>query len=281
MSFKKILLASAIAAASSASFAMEAMDDSAMSDTTGQDGLTISLATTLSLDMYIHDTDGFTGATDSGAIGMKGIGMTNTTGGNVGLAIVIDAGAAVASAPVLQVGISTTTGTVLDLGTVTVANSNRTTAGGSWGVTNETAAVMDLGSLSFAATTNLLNIQMGNETQGAWMKVGATFTGGLAITGFALNDTGGALNGGGIGGNLTVTNRSSADLNADLSIDATTSGLIVTVNQLGTAGGAGVGGMNVRLADMKMGNLAGATQVGDIEIIGLNLNGTTITVAGH
>lgn len=287
MSLKKLMLASAIAAVSTSSFAMEAMDDSSMSATTGQDGLTLTLATQLTMNMYIHDNDGFTGATDSGAIGIKGIGISNGASGNVGLQIVVDAGANVATAPVLQVGVSTTTNTALALGSLVVANSNRTSSsalGADWGVTSETGTLMNLGTLSFGATTDLLKIQMGNElaAQGAWMRLSTTLNGGLSITGFSLNDAGGAITGGGIGGDLQVVNTAGGtNLTANVSVDANTTGLILGLTTLGVAGSGAGTGMDVRLANLKLGDLAGATTVGDIEIIGLNLNGTTITVAGH
>lgn len=277
MSFQKLLLASVIAAASTASYAMEAMDDSAMSATTGQDGLTIDLSTDLSLNMYIHDTDGFTGATDSGAIGIKNIVMSDGAGGNVGIRILIDAGANVPTAPVLQVGVSTTTTTVLALGNLTVANSNRTAVGGSWGVTSETGTLMNLGTLTIAPTANLLNIQMGNELQGSWMRLATSFTGGININGFSINDAGGAVSGGGISGNLQIVDTGGgANLTATLGIDASATGLVIGVTQLGTA----AGGVDVRLADLKLG-AAATTPIGDVEIIGLNLNGSTITVSGH
>lgn len=280
MSFQKLLLASVIAAASTASYAMEAMDDSAMSATTGQDGLTIDLSTDLSLNMYIHDTDGFTGATDSGAIGIKNIVMSSDgAGGNVGIRILIDAGAdvATATAPVLQVGVSTTTTTVLALGNLTVANSNRTAVGGSWGVTSETGTLMNLGTLTIAPTSNLLNIQMGNELQGSWMRLATSFTGGININSFSINDAGGGVSGGGISGNLQIVDTGGgANLTATLGIDASATGLVIGVTQLGTA----AGGVDVRLADLKLG-AAATTPIGDVEIIGLNLNGSTITVSGH
>lgn len=289
MKFAKLLLVSAISLSSSA-FAMESLDDNSLSAATGQDGLDISLATKLTFDMYIHDTDGFTGATaytDSGAIVMRGIAIDNGAAGNAGIAIKIDAGAtgAATNDAILNVGVSTTTTTRINLGTLRVANSarpNASTSGtGAWGLTasTETGTLMNLGSLSFAATTDVLKIQMGHEeTGGAWIRAKTAFTGGLSITGFSLNDAGGTTTGGGIGGDLSIFDTgSTTTLNADLKIDADTTGLKVNVAQLGTA----AGGMDVRLASLKLGNLAGATRVGDVEVIGLNLNGTVITIAGH
>lgn len=60
---KKLALASAVLAASTGAFAMEALDDSALSNTTGQSGLTISLSTDVSIGrIRIHDQDGLNGA---------------------------------------------------------------------------------------------------------------------------------------------------------------------------------------------------------------------------
>lgn len=58
----KLILASAIAAVSASSFAMEALDEDTMSNTTGQDGLTISLGTDITIGaVRIHDKDGLNG----------------------------------------------------------------------------------------------------------------------------------------------------------------------------------------------------------------------------
>src|SRR3569623_695155 len=127
---KKLVLASAIAAMSSSAFAMQAMDDESLSSATGQDGIDITLATKLGFDMYIHDTNGFTGATaytDSGAIVIRGLAIDNGAGGNAGIKIVIDAGAtgAATNNAILNVGVSTTTNTKITLGSLLVANSAR------------------------------------------------------------------------------------------------------------------------------------------------------------
>lgn len=290
MKFAKLLLVSAISISSSA-FAMESLDDASMSAASGQDGIDITLATKLGFDMYIHDTNGFTGATaytDSGAIVLRGIAIDDGASGNAGITVKIDAGAtgAATNDAILNVGVSTTTTTRINLGTLRVANSarpnNSTSGAGAWGLTagTETGTLMTLGSLSFGATTDVLKIQMGHEEAGgAWIRAKTAFTGGLSLTGFSLSDAGGTTTGGGIGGDLSIFDTgSTTTLNADLKIDADATGLKVNIAQLGTA----AGGMDVRLASLKLGNTAAAgPRVGDVEIIGLNLNGTTITMVGH
>lgn len=279
--YKKALLAAAIAAVSSTSFAMQAMSDDSLSATAGQAGIDVTLSTQLNMDMYVHDTDGFTGYTDSGAIVMRGIGIDDGAGGNAGIKIAIDAGAtgAATNDAILQVNVSTTTATRLNLGTLTVANSNRPV---SWGLVagTETGTLMSLGSLTMAATPGLLNIQMGHESaaQGAWMEMKTTFTNGLSITGFSLNDAGGAISGGGIGTDLTVLDNGGTDLTADIKIDADTTGLKLTLAQLGSAGN----GMDIHMANLKLGDVsASGTAIGDVEVVGLNLNNSVVTLVGH
>ena len=60
--FNKLVLAAAIAAASSATFAMQQMDDDSMSTATGQDGITINMNVELEgLDVKYIDRDGIQG----------------------------------------------------------------------------------------------------------------------------------------------------------------------------------------------------------------------------
>lgn len=62
MGFKKLALASAIIAASSSAFALEAMDDETLSATTGQAGITIEMNTNVQIgQLRIHDADGLNG----------------------------------------------------------------------------------------------------------------------------------------------------------------------------------------------------------------------------
>ena len=75
----KLALATAVAALSTASFAMEAMTDDSMAATTGQDGINLQINTSAAVtadSVLIHDNDGFAGAADAGlapqAHGLRG-----------------------------------------------------------------------------------------------------------------------------------------------------------------------------------------------------------------
>lgn len=283
MTFKKILLATAITAVSSSAFALEAMDEASLSATTGQDGLTVTITNSdlAALDLIIHDKGGFTGRAFDGAIVIDNIDV-----GALNLTLDIDAGSDAVDGTnnnTLQIKAYNTTSLAVDMGTLQVANSGRDNAGG-WGIQGTPKDVLDLGSLTIGATTSaapLLNIQMGNEQQGNWMRLNPSFTGGLVITGMKLFDGTDATPTYGIGiDTLTLLNATgtTTNLDASINVDATASGLVLGIATLGT------GGMNVRMAGVRLGDVVAATPataIGDVEIVGLNLNGTSIAVIGH
>lgn len=298
MTFKKLVLVSAMFAATSGAYAMEAMDEEALAATTGQDGITINLSTSAAVDVIIHDKDGFAdpqgvAANDrlnSGAIVLRGIALGNaidgTTGAVTGDALVkidVDAGAPAAGSTTadstLNIGITlgtagaTPVNTVIDLGTLRVANSARE-GGVGWGIDagSESASLLDLGQLTMGGGTKL-NIQLGNEPQGDLIALNTTLTNGLTLTDVSLNDvnSGGAIS----VGTLSVSDAGAgANLVVDLGINATATGLSIRVDTLGT------GGMDITMANVKIGD-ATAASIGDVEINGLNLSGDTITISGH
>ena len=70
MSCKQTFLATVLTLATiSSAQALESMADEALSGATGQDGITIGITppALMQFSVVIHDTDGFTGSTDSGA----------------------------------------------------------------------------------------------------------------------------------------------------------------------------------------------------------------------
>lgn len=272
--FKKLALVTAIAALPMSGFAMEAMEDSALSDVTGQDGITIGITTpSLTLDTIVHDNDGLTSlGNTAGAIFIDNM-VINTGGGEITAVIDADSNG---GAPVLNVAVTIPTGTTISTGDLYVATSN----GMGTAITDQSAAIMDSMDITLGATT--LNIQLGNEVQtvgtfGTQMiALDTTITGGITITNFSLNDatavTGGSISAvsidvGGDGvaaGDITVA----AGVNLD-----STDGLVISVATLGSATG-----LSVEMTDLALGT---ATPIGDVEILGLNLNGTVINVRGH
>lgn len=266
--FKKLALAAAVASLPVSGFAMEALDDSALAGVTGQDGITISLANNIEADIIIHDTDGFAGATNSGAIIIEGFKQTLQAGTSID--IDIDSGNDGTNGTALNVGITLPNDITLVLGNIVVADSNRTTGGGSWGTTGTGTTVMELGTLTLG-TTNL-NLQLGHEYQGSMIAMDTVITNGIVLNNFAIND---ADSGGQIAiGQLSLVDNGGTHLTVDQTIDVTTDGLEINVIALGSASGA-----DLRLANVRLGDNTQA-DIGDIEITGLNLTGK-ITITGH
>lgn len=274
MGFKKLALAAAVAAAPMTALALEPMQDEALAAVTGQDGITLGITTpSLSLDVNVHDNDGLASISgDAGAIVIEN--MVVNTGGNA-INVVIDAdGNSAATAPVLNVAVSIPSGTSISTGDISVATSN----GMGTAVTNQSAVILDSMDIVLGATT--MNIQLGNELQtvgtfGTQMiALDTTITGGITINNFSLNDatatTGGSIS----AASIAVTGTAEAgDITTSLGVNLdNTTGLVIGIETLGTAG------LTVAMTDLALGN---STPIGDVELVGLNLNGTTISVSGH
>jgi len=282
MTFKKLLLATAITTVSSASFAMQAMDEEALSETTGQDGLTITINPPdagITTDIVLHDEDGTSGITggsnNSGAILFDGF-VLNPSGTTSTISIVIDATGntnadATATDPQLNINITLPASTVISTGAVFVADSNG--VGVALG-TNQKTVLANMNITLVGAT--LINMQLGGERAGdSMINVSTTIASGLSITNFKLEDADdtGSIN----SDQITIKNQANGDLTADIGIDATSTGLQITLTQFGSGAGVNIGMTNVGLgADGTATN-----SIGDIDVLGLDLDGTTITIAGH
>lgn len=270
-SLKKLALVSAMIAASSSAFAMEAMDEEALSAMTGQEGITIQIDTpALTLSTIIHDNDGL-GADTAGAIvigdplSAGGIQNTVIATGAGGISLVIDAAEDAVDGAYLNIGVNIAAGTTIQTGDISVAVSN----GVGTPISGQTATILESSTITLGATS--LNIQLGNEPQGAMIAVNTVMTNGLSIANFALND---ASSGESISiANLTLRDAVGTNLTVgDVTVDVEAAGLVVAVNSIGT------GGLYQSMTGVTLGS---APAIGDIEIIGLNLNGTTLTISGH
>lgn len=272
MSFKKVLLATAIAAVSTSSYAMEAMDDSSLSDTTGQDGLIITVtppAAGIVTDIIWHDTDGYTTRTGAGAVVIDNM----TIDADSGIRLDIDASGDVDNVATgnqagLRIGVSLLGTTTISTGDLSVAASNGVGAA----VSNQTATILPSMNLTIGSGS-LAEIFLGNEEDGKSMiNLNTTLTGGIDVTNFAINDIDSS---GSIAiGTLAIddTGAANANLAAQVAVDATASGLLVTLTQIGTGAGIDIAMTNVALGS--------ATVMGDVEINGLDLDGTTINIVG-
>ena len=286
MKFKKLALAAAVAALPATGFSMEAMEDSALSSVTGQDGITIGLNTALSAELRIHDADGFVDPagvtandrTDSAALIFQDFAITAIGGGAAQIDLEIDAGTNAGNDPTLNINVDLANGIDVNMGDLDVADSGRTTAStisAGWTVgtsvgTNRVDSVISLGSLTLGAGTSL-NIQLGNEAQGDMIAIDTTISNGISISGFAIND---ADSGGGITQDVSIVDNGGTDLTVATGINVDADSLNIGLTGLGNGGG-----MDVRLANLNIGDGTGSN-VGDIELVGLQLTGS-LEISGH
>ena len=315
--FTKLALVSAIAMTSSA-FALEAADDATLSEATGRQGIDIQiLLPDLGLGEHgitigqvnIHDADGYAAiAADSGALQIgDGTALNRTTVKCIGAGCIIGGSAPVGVAgkagifaqidmeggfnPTLNVAVYTPKLTITT-GKIYVADSVDANIGTNAASTANQIEILD--SMTVSLGDMALNIQLGTEVQtlasGAttMIKLDTTITGGLTITGFALNDSSS-------GESISIATQSikGANLSGDLvlkaGVDVTSavagppsylSGLQITLDQLGVAGAPTVvgGGANVTMSNIQLGS---SPVMGTVELRNLNLNGSQLIIAGH
>ncbi|WP_410210634.1 DUF6160 family protein [Aquirhabdus sp.] len=283
--FTQLALVSAIASTSSA-FAMQSMDDAALSNATGQDGITILISlpsNTLKIDQIaVFDGDGTTGALESGAIVLgktaNGAGIAAGTAPTLGtgfsiaasgpIGVVIDSsgggasGATTGAAPILNIAVKLPATLNVTTGDIGVAGAQG--AAGAYKVDANTTTgkgvVKILNSMTIGLGGASLNIQLGTPTaaQGAMIAANATLTNGLSIANIGLID--GSTNyTGTLGiGNLTLTGggaASASDLKLIANIDFGTAANLTTqgiTNADGTAVTAG--GMVIGLGNATAGS---------------------------
>lgn len=266
--FRKLALVSAIATLPATGFAMQAMDDAALSGVTGQDGISINLELDAQLDVGIEDTTGFTGATDPGLLLLSGLSMDGD------LTLDLDS-ANRAGAGVLRVGVAVqnlniatgdihvmpgTDGSDLEVGMTNLGT--QVTAADS---TTKILDTMDISIASFnmdielgAGATDFLNITAGN-------------IGTLGISNFKLNDLSGGVVGGAIGiDQIDITG-------VDLS--GTTGSL--TANGLSLTMGPSLDSMNIAMGRVSLNaNAATPAYLGNVYISGLDLANTVVSING-
>lgn len=292
---KQVALVTAVAAASGSAFAMEALSDEALSQKTGQDGLTIKIkpdAAGITIQqVLIHDNDGLDSAASINYNGTaQNLGGTATAGaiivnnlkiagGEIAVGVDADAGAGGAD-PFLNASVSMAGTTTISLDGVQVGASG--TATPTYNGTNQRGATAEkdiLGALSLAITDASVNVQLGAQPQGAMALMDATLTGGLSINTLEVIDDNGGTSGN-KGGlfvqNVTMTDAASADmsLSQKINIDGT-DGIEIEMN-------SPTGGYYAYLTDVGISNGAGTLQstIGDVELIGLSMGSSKITIAG-
>lgn len=279
--FTKLALVSSLAISANA-MAMQSMDDAALSAATGQDGINIGIALGsggVSIDkLYLHDNDGLASSTGitgasgtAGAIAISGVTLTQTGTGNL-LDLAIDTNGASGSNGAF-LNVAATVGAVdIHVGSIGVGTSgtlNQTTA--VRGIT-ETAPTEIISGLDLSLGQISANVQLGATPQGAMIKVNSSLKGGLTLSNFGINDAAG-------GGKIVLdkvmvrgAGNTTGDLDVNANISVVPTGLKIQNNS--------TQGMNVYAQGIHLGAAANAS-IGDLEIQGLNVGTSTITISGH
>lgn len=304
--FTKLALVSAVAVSGSA-MAMESMDDSALSSTTGQDGISIGLAMDhISIDnLYIHDNDGLTnttlgGTSTAGAIAITGNGITgdrnetagvditaNAAGGTVlfgtqpvfaKLIIDSDAGTG-ASGAFLNIA-AEVSGLDISIGNIGVAKSNAAqTSGAVRGVVSGSNNAIISG-LNLKTGVTSANIQLGATPQGAMININGTMQGGLQISDLGLVDNAG---GGTIRlGQISVADNGGTDLTTNAKVSVVPGAL--KIEALSTATDMYI--KSIKLGESATTPAAFLGSIGDVEVSNLQIShggvaGAIILVSGH
>lgn len=277
----KLALVSSIAISANA-MAMQAMDDESLSSTTGQDGISIGIkidggAITVG-QLLIHDNDGLDGAElNAGAIvigngeaATPGVKITQTDPNVNLLNLKLDTDAGTGTDGAFLNIAATVTGLKAEIGSIGVGASNAKTAGSVVRGTVEGNTVNEiLTGLTLELGTVAANIQLGATPQGAMISLNSQIAGGLKLNNLGIKDNvgGGSI----VLDSIQVVKTGQTFLDANAKIGVTTAGLYITPVAQDIS--AYIGG--VRLGS------AAASSIGDIEIKGLNMGASTITITGH
>ncbi|MDF2445575.1 MAG: pilus subunit (FilA) [Moraxellaceae bacterium] len=271
--FKKLILTSAILAASSSAMAMQAMDDESLSATTGQDGLTVTLNTNVTTSIKWIDRTG-TGASGYGNAG--GVLINNVGIASNGLIIDIDAGGNAGTGAgtrgMLNIGVTNPNGITINLSgsSIQVADAQNTASGATLAARSTTGTARDV--IRFAtgsqmviagASGRLLDIDLGSEDDNFMTLNGSLGT--VSLTGMQIVD---ATAGDAIGiGTLTLENLTLTNA----SVNVAAGGLVINT-------GSGLTNVNVGMETVTLG---GTGSMGDVYLMGLNVANNTITIAAH
>ncbi|WP_347018893.1 putative pilus system protein FilA [Acinetobacter calcoaceticus] len=283
--FTKLALVSSLAISANA-MAMQSMDDAALSAATGQDGINIGIALgsgVISVDkLIVHDNDGLDPATGitgaaatAGAIVISGVTVKQADPTANLLDLKIDSvGASGTNGAFLNVAanVGAVDVSVGSIGVGTSGTLNTTTA--VRGIT-ETAPTEIISGLDLSLGAISANVQLGATPQGAMIKVNSSLQGGLTLSNFGINDAAG-------GGQIVLdkvmvrgAGNTTGDLDVNANISVVPAGLKIQNNS--------TQGMNVYVQGVHLGSTATTTaaSIGDVEIQGLNVGTSTITISGH
>ena len=303
----KLALVSSMAISANA-MAMQAMDDASLSAATGQDGLNIGIGISkIEIGkVFVHDNDGLAttslgGTSTAGAIVIQGNGIAGDTLENHGIIIGANydnAGAyLLPSRNLADLQIDTdanggnafiniaaqVSGLDINIGQIGVVASADMPATGATSIRRGGTGTVNpiLSGLSLKTGPMSANIQLGAAPQGAMIQLSATMVGGLEIKNLGIldNSTKTATR---AAGEIFVESIKVADAN---SLDLTLNQKISVIGEEGANKGyirmiSTSGAHDTYVKGVHLGS-RNAASIGDVEVQGLKLGQTTITIAGH
>lgn len=284
MIFGKLVLAAVFSCVPLMALAVEPLDDERLSATVGREDILIAIDLDMTTDIVLHDTDGISAAFQpgygyAGAIVSQGLSIVATNGTpNVadGMLIKISSGDGEALVPTLVIDVLLPGAVAIETGALSVANSRRDSCEADIrGVEGELGAPwMDSAEILLSAGAEA-HVELAHEDAGAGIELHARFIEGIVISNVALHD----INSGGSIGfrQLSISDADGNDLTLRAKLRITEDAAIAIA--LAQIGGASAG-MNLHLSDVYLGALA-TGQLGDLDVLGFNMNGTTVTVSGR
>lgn len=282
LNLKTKIIILCLAMVSRPGFALQTLDDLSLSKATGQDGLTITLkdfspnAQIIWTDTNgINATDGInpidigliTAVSETGSV----VFGDGTTSGNFRIStgtttITVDADGGV-GAPFVNVAIDLPDDMTINTGNVYVAGKDSNN-----NLIHQTQIMKDM---TIRLSGLNMNLQLGNSPQGGLVKVFGVINTGLHIENIALLDN--AVQNIGIGiSKMTIKdNGVSPNLTFNgLSIDVIPAGLKITPS----AGKV----VDVLMQDFRVGDLSSSSSsLGSMALVGLQLDGNSLVIAGH
>lgn len=292
----KLALISAMAISANA-MAMQALDDETLSAATGQDGITIKIfSPEISIDkLYVHDNDGLAGggfgitAPSAGTIIVDGVSIKKSASAAATQALAeikidADGGSQADSSEATlnaNIKLAQTDISIASIGVGKAGATGASTANIRRGVEANEHTILSNINLTLGASD--VNVQLGHQPQGAMIDLTGTITDGITISGLTLNDNdglGGSAAGiggaaAGVAGTLTLGTLKIVDANSS---NLTASAKINIDQNLGLAVTLGNSQYDMYIQTINLGN---TPSIGDVEIQGLDLHGSTVFVQGH
>lgn len=266
--------------------AVETLDDTGLAAASGRDGIAIALDVDLTTDIVIHDTDGInvdglSGYGYAGAVVIQDLSI-NATNGTAdiadGILIRLAFDDRDADAPALDVDLHMPGTVIIETGTLGMANSRRDGGAGRDARTVRgidgavTAPWMDSAQIILGGAR--AHLRLAREGEGARIALYAELINGVVINNIAINDV---TSGGSIGADqITLVDTGGKDLTVRAGLTVTGEGegaIELLLTQIGSFANS----IDVSLKRLYLGSVS-AGYIGDIDILGLSMNGTTVAV---